>query len=291
MFASSGHSAELADSRGIQTFDTPPERVIALSWSIAELLIKLDVDPVGITDMAGYRTWVVQPELPETAVEIGLRNEPNLERIAELDPDLIIISDEQDMLIPRLERIAPVAHFESFNAGQDNYAVSRDTYLRLGALWGKDDLAQERLDALDAQVKAAGERVAQHFADVPPPVAPIRLLTPTTARLHSTNSMAKAALDGMGLQHAAPGTSSDWGFRQLSVEDLAQFDAAIVLQIDPFAQPGDLFASPMWQFMPFVQAGHFAVSRPVWTFGSAFSVGYMADAFADALTTLDPKGP
>ena len=177
----------------------------------------------------------------------------------------------------------------SFDAAQDNAAASRRTFLELAARLGRSEAAAERLEQLDARIHAAGQRVSDHFGADVPPVLPIRLLTPTTLRLHGANSMAKAALDAMGLTHPDPGDPTQWGFVQRRVEELAEFDDAIVLQIGPFPQRDALEQTQMWRFMPFVRHERFAQTRRVWTFGGVFSLGYLADAFADALLGIAPE--
>lgn len=288
-FVVSALSLPAAAQETLDSRDGPPERIVALSWALAELLVELDVTPAGVADVEGYATWVVQPPLPEGVADVGLRNEPNLERIAALKPDLILASDQQTDMVPMLERIAPVVHFDSFDADHDNAAASRETYLSLARTLGREDMAKTLIDALDARIAAAGERVRAHFGDTVLPVLPIRLMTPTHLRLHGANSMAAAALGRMGLDHAAPGEPTDWGFVQRPVTDLAQFDEALVLAIQPFAQRDELFDTELWQFMPFVRSGRFAEVRPVWTFGSVFSLGHIADAFAEALLTIDAE--
>ncbi len=267
----------------------PPERIAAVSWSLAELLIELDVRPVGVADVAGYRQWVVHPALPEDIPDLGLRQEPNVEQLAALAPDLILGSDQQADLVPVLERIAPVRLIDGFDAAQDNAGASRAAYLDLARLTGREALARDRLAALDARIAAAGARVRDHFGGPVPPVLPIRLLTPESLRLHGANSMVLAALEGMGLEHPAPGDPTDWGFVQKRVEDLADFERAIVVQIGPFAERDALEVRPIWQFMPFIRAGRYAETRPAWTFGGVFSLGYLAEALADALLTIDPE--
>ncbi|MHA7827188.1 MAG: iron-siderophore ABC transporter substrate-binding protein [Roseovarius sp.] len=269
--------------------EAAPQRVVSLSWALTELLIELDAPPVGAADVEGYRQWVAEPAVPDSVADVGLRNEPNFERIAALAPDLILASDQQADLVPLLERIAPVFHVESFDSGQDNAAVSRQTFLQLADRLGRREAALARLDQLDARIRAAGERVDDHFGENVPFVLPIRLLTPTTLRLLGENSMAKAALDAMGLVHPAPGEATDWGFVQRRVEELATFEDVIVLQIGPFAQKHALEETSMWRFMPFVQEGRFAQTRRVWTFGGVFSLGYLADAFAEALLEIEPE--
>ncbi len=271
------------------TAEERPERIVALSWGLAEALVVLDVPPVGVADLEGYTEWVRSPALPEGVADVGLRTEPSLERLAELAPDLILASDQQAAMEPALSRIAPVEVFEAFDADQDNAAKAREILVTLGERVGKADRAQEVLAQTEARMAEAGERVRAHFGGTVPPVLPIRLLTPTTVRVHGANSLAHAALMGMGLQHADPGAPTDWGFVQRNVDDLAAHEDAIVLNIGPFVGREKLYATQLWQFMPFVREDRYGEVAPVWTFGGAYSLGRLAHAFADALTTL-PHG-
>lgn len=276
----------VADDRRPQTFDAPPERVVALSWAMAEMLLGLEVTPVGVAETDGYATWVAAPPLPDGVADMGLRSEPNLEAIADAAPDLILASDQQQAGLDALGQIAPVMWFESFDAAQDNPAKARETFLTLGRLLDREAAARETLKEIDARTAAAGARVHAHFGGEVPPVVPVRLLTPAAVRVHGANSMATAALEGMGLTHADAGAPTDWGFTQRRVEDLSEYEDAIVLHIDPFPAGEELYDTPLWRFMPFVQADRFAVAEPVWTFGGALSVARLAEAFADALTEL-----
>ena len=49
-----------------------PRRIVSLSWALTEMLVELDVTPVGVADVDGYRQWVGQPALPEAVVGVGL---------------------------------------------------------------------------------------------------------------------------------------------------------------------------------------------------------------------------
>lgn len=269
--------------------DEATPRIATLSWALAELVLELDIVPVGVADVSGYRQWVRRPALPGDVVDLGLRQEPDIEGLADLAPDLILASKRQADLVPVLRRIAPVRVIRGFDAAQDNAAAARAAYLDLARELDRTALARDRLAALDARIAAVGARVRDHFAGPPPPILPIRLLTPESLRLHGANSMAIAALDGMGLHHPAPGQPTAWGFVQKRIEDLAGFKKAIILQIGPFAEKDALAAKPIWQFMPFIRVGRYAETRAVWTFGGVFSLGYLAEAFADALLTIDPE--
>lgn len=268
--------------------ETP--RVVALSWEGLEMLTDLAVTPVGGADLAGYATWVVQPALPAGITDIGLRTEPDLESIAALAPTLIVGSDQQADLQAALEQAGPVVIYDFFDAGHDNPAALRAGFRDLAARLGRADRAEAMLAEVDARVAAAGERVRAHFGGQVPPVVVTRLLSPTSVRVYGANSMSHAALEGMGLTDAASGPASEWGFALEPPEGLARFDSAILLNIEPFAEGAALFDSPLWQAMPFVQAGRFGQVRPVWTYGGPSSVAHLAEAIAEALVALPPVG-
>ncbi|HCT5143128.1 TPA: Fe(3+)-hydroxamate ABC transporter substrate-binding protein FhuD, partial [Klebsiella pneumoniae] len=65
--------------RGAQAADVDPQRVVALEWLPAELLLALGVTPYGVADIPNYRLWVNEPALPDSVIDVGLRTEPNLE--------------------------------------------------------------------------------------------------------------------------------------------------------------------------------------------------------------------
>ena len=68
-----------------------PQRVVALDFMFAESVIALDLVPVGMADTAFYPGWLgYQSERLANVTDIGSRQEPGLEAIAAVKPDLII---------------------------------------------------------------------------------------------------------------------------------------------------------------------------------------------------------
>lgn len=285
LFLAGPVSAEtrIADSRGEQVFETVPQRVVVLNWSLAEQLIELDLTPVGIADPGGYRDWVARPPLPEGVADVGKRNAPNAERIAALAPDLILLGDDQEGLIPQLSAIAPVLQFQMFREDHDNAAAARRGYLDLGDFFGRRDLAESRLAAMDARLADHGHELNAAFDGTPPKVTIIRFMDDKRVVIYGANGMPEAAMAAMGLTSGYPVPASRWGLEFKPVTELAAIDAGLVLSIEPFAAADELFPTPLWQAMPFVQAGRFASLPPQWTYGGAMSIGLIGDAIFEAL--------
>lgn len=276
----------IPDSRGDQTFEQPPERAVALSWSLAEQLVELGVPPVGMADPEGYRVWVRRPALPDGVLDVGLRQEPNYERIAELNPDVILLSDDQRGFIDQLQRIAPVVHFDTFSEDHDNAAAAVETFRTLGRLFGREDVADARLAERDQRLAALRETVQAHFDGDPPPVTVVRLSDEARARVYDENSMPVAALNVLGLETGYPLPPTRWGVTAKTLRDLAAVSDGPLLYIEPFEHAEELFANPLWKAMPFVRGDRVRALPPTWTYGGAFSILYLAEAIADALLEL-----
>lgn len=283
-FAAGAASAvTITDSRGPQDFSDMPERVIPLEWSLVEQVVELGVTPVAVADPEGYRTWVGAPDLPEGVADAGLRQEPNLERIAELDPDVILVADDQITMVPTLERIAPVLHFDTFSEEHNNAEAARETFLDLARLFGREEIAREKLAARDARIAELAAEIDAHFEGDPPKVSVVRFSDEARVRLYGANSMPVYALEALGLESGIDQPPSKWGLSTRKVEELGELAEGIVLHIEPFPQGEDLFTRPLWQAMPFVREGRFGALPPSWTYGGAMSIGYLAEAVAEAL--------
>ncbi|MEO0992217.1 MAG: iron-siderophore ABC transporter substrate-binding protein [Pseudomonadota bacterium] len=279
---------KIEDTRGSQIFETVPERVVVLTWSLAEQILELGVTPVGMADMSGYQAWVVRPPMPESTAEVGLRHAPNFERIAELEPDLILVGDLQVDFTPQLERIGRVLEFRLFDEAHDNAATARRVFLDLARIFRREGEAEARLATADARIALLGERVAEAYGGAPPKVALIRIADATNLRVYGENSMAEAALHALGLENAWPQARSRWGLTTRPIIDLGTLEDGHVLYIEPFEEADRLFASPIWQAMPVVEAGKVSAMAATWTYGGALSVGYLAEAIAESLLAAAP---
>ena len=264
-------------------------RVVALGWEAAEHLLKLGITPLAVADAEDYRTWVVRPTLPDAVPSAGSRTEPNLEVLAQLKPDLIVIPPLLDDIRGKLKRIAPVLSFSSFSQEHDNYLASRDNYLELARHFGREEQALAELAAMQARMDELHRRLVEHFHGQLPKVTVIRFSSPTAVFINGENSMADHAMRLLHLQPAYPLPRSPWGIVQAPVTTLGRIEQGVILHIEPFAQQDQLFGTPLWQAMPFVREGRFAAMRSTWTYGGVFSIEYLGEAITEALLGI-PSG-
>lgn len=290
-----GSSAiELRDAAGTVTLDEPAVKVVALEWTYVEDLLALGVTPVGVADVPGYGQWVrAEPGLPDGVEDVGSRQEPSVERVRRLQPDLIIMAASREGASTDVfEEIAPVLTFDAYPTdGTTQWDEMTGTFTTIAEAVGKEDEAEEVLDALDAKIAAAEAELAD--ADLPTrkvvlaqgegtPDAPM-------FRLFTDNAMVVQLLTSLGLENGWDGPEEDYGFNSVSLEGLTAVGDAWFLPVAPddaleaFDEKyGD---SPIWTNLGFVEAGRIRpLGNDAWFFGGPLSADYLVDKISAALT-------
>lgn len=281
----------VTDGTGTEiTLEEPAETVVALEWTLAEDLVLVGVEPAGVADVAGYGDWVAEPTLPEGVEDVGTRQEPSIERIQALQPDLILGVDFRHAAVrDQLEAIAPTYLAAPYGeeAGSQLEEM-RTTFEDIGTLTGNEDQAAEVLDELDAhladaaaQIEEAGLAgqeiaIAQGFTTDGTP----------TVRMFSPNALVIELLDEIGLPNGWPGEPTQYGFDTVDLEGLTQLGDVELFTIAQAED--DVFASfegnPIWEGLPSVQrdAVH-PLGGDTWTFGGPRSAEIFVDRVVDAL--------
>jgi len=149
-------------AHGTTEIPSAPERVVSVGYSDHDILLALDVVPVGVRDWYGnfpHATWPwAQDELGSGEPEIIGSGELDIEAIAALDPDLIVgvntamEATVYDLLSQVAPTIGPNAEYPSF--GTPWQVRTR----MIGRAVGKSDEAEQRIRAIEdrfAEVREA----------------------------------------------------------------------------------------------------------------------------------------
>lgn len=260
-----------------------PNRVVALTWASAEDLLTLGITPLAIADAAGYRAWVGCPTLQKSVVDVGSRTEPNLELIASLKPDLIIIDSELNHIKGLLSKIAPVLFVAGYNYKLDAFDVALENFNFLSAELKLRSVAEDRKRTLTETLKANRALLAAEFKNELPDVTLVRFMSPYIAAIFTKHSAPVAAGRLLGLSSGYPLDAAPWGITQNPVTQLRKIDHGYVIHILPFFDSNKLFDSQVWSVMPFVQNGHFHSIQSTWTYGGLFSIYNLAHRLTEAL--------
>ncbi len=224
---------------------------------------------------------------------MGTRQEPNLEAISRLNPDLIITASfRHDAIMDDLNSIAPTLAFNPYpEEGKGNqYEEMIDTFTKIAKVMDKEDKAEEVL----AQMETAFADSSSEIADAGLENIPFVLTqayssqnTPTI-RLFTDNGMATIIMEKLGLSNAYKET--DWelyGYKQTDIEALQNFQDAhffYIVQEEDNVFENQLKGNPAWENLDFVKNDRlYQLPGNTWTFGGPLSAITFANQIRDVI--------
>ncbi|WP_203338962.1 ABC transporter substrate-binding protein [Planococcus beijingensis] len=283
-------------TNGEVTLDAPAKKVVVLEWTYAEDLLAVGVQPAGMADIAEYGDYVnIEPQLDETVVDVGGRQEPNLEAIAALEPDLIIgVSFRHDAMIEQLETIAPTVIFNPYPEDEsiDLYQEMETTFLEIAKAVGKTAEGEQVLTDLEAQYeeKAAEIEAANlKTKDVILTLAYSGAQAPEI-RVFTPNSMASIILERIGLNNVhQPDQFEVFGSSTFNAEGLVKYEDANYLYTVPDTDniyENQLKGNPVWENLAFVKEGRtYDLGADTWLYGGPLSAETLMNQITDVLVT------
>ena len=246
------------------------QRIVALEWLPVELLMALGVAPLGVADLHNYAIWVGEPQLPARTIDLGLRTEPNLELMTQLEPSLILHSNGYGPALDKLERIAPTMGVDLNSGDGKPFSTARQSLRQLGARLGRQAEAEAHLHFVDQQLAAARERLKPWAGH---PLLLMSLMDPRHAITFGANSLFLEVMELLGLTNAWHGETNFWGSAVVGLERLAEVGDVQVICFDHDNERDmqQVMKSALWQALPFVRAGRFQRVPAVWYYGATYS--------------------
>ena len=174
----SGHNAEsnqtsqtfkektIVHDFGTTKLKKVPKRIVILDNLYGQILNPLDITPVGATtgqaDSQEFSTLFKKQYKDAKVVSVGWQGNPDLDKIAELKPDLILMTGEQEDLYDKLSEIAPTVGYQINTDENWDY---HETSLKVAEIFDKRDEMKKDLDRLDAREAVFAENVKAKFGD------------------------------------------------------------------------------------------------------------------------------
>ena len=174
----SGHNAEsnqtsqtfkektIVHDFGTTKLKKVPKRIVILDNLYGEILNPLDITPVGATtgqaDSQEFSTLFKKQYKDAKVVSVGWQGNPDLDKIAELKPDLILMTGEQEDLYDELSEIAPTVGYQINTDENWDY---HETSLKVAEIFAKRDEMKKDLDRLDAREAVFAENVKAKFGN------------------------------------------------------------------------------------------------------------------------------
>lgn len=259
--ADAGFPRMVTHHKGSTEIKAKPQRIVALDNSLVEAVVLLGRPLVG--GIASYRNQKTFPDYLGDAVkdtkDIGPLDNPNLELVASLRPDLIVSATvRHDALYDKLSAIAPTVFVETTGP------TWKANITLLAQALGEEALAAQQLSAYEARAKKIGDEVNAKAGN--PTISVVRFVDGPT-RLMAKASFIGIILADTGLKRPAS-QEKDTFATEISEEqiELADGDHIFVTTYSGGEGYKDKFeANPLWNRLSAVQGKHvYEVKDELW---------------------------
>lgn len=262
-----------------------PARVVAIDWAAAESLLALGIEPVAVANTGLYRQWSTEPPLPPAVADLGMPEEPNLERLLALRPDLILISGWQVALRQTLARTAPVQIFSVFESNQTPLSNALAAMRALAREFGVEEVAA----AFESRLEHSFEQSRKRLQATRRPAILLAVLLTDGMRItiYGKGSLLGDVLDRLGLENAWTGAMPVFGRITIGIERLLELTDFWLLYMDQGYRTQvalqRLRANSIWRALPPVAAARVRPIAAVWPFAGAPTALRFAGIVTDAL--------
>ncbi|PVU82740.1 iron-siderophore ABC transporter substrate-binding protein [Cellulomonas sp. WB94] len=297
----------VSSALGDAVIPAAPERVVALGWGAADIVLALGVVPVGIEadtwggDADGFEPWfrdTVEAQGAALPATITMYPEIDIEAIIALEPDVIIApqSGIDQATFDKLSEFAPVVAHPGVA-----WQTSPEDQVRIAAkALGVPDKAQGLIDDTDAALAAARDAHPELAGKT---FAYVWGGTPGSLDVYLEGDSRVALLTDLGLMLApsvadlAPATGSI-GTSPLGLENadrLADVDVLFTWFNDEAEQQATE-AQPLWAQIPAVQRGSYVpmIDRQLGmavSVASPLSIPWALDAYVPQIAAAIAQVP
>ncbi|KZX67790.1 ABC transporter substrate-binding protein [Vibrio sp. HI00D65] len=245
--------------------DDDQPRLVSIDWTHTETLLALGVTPVAVAQIPDYNSWVKSPEIPQAVADVGLRTQPNLERIHELKPDKILLSPMFSTLEAQLSKIAPVTTIGLYRSGDVDWFALEVATRKLAEVSEKESQAEDLIREANDEMELLGSQLP----DNAPAMLMVQFMDTNHVRVFGDNSLYKASINKIGLESAWKGQTNAWGYSLVGIDQLIGVDGQIVI-ISPMPAGTEerLKTNQFWQYIV-KESGYSELQVPaVWSFGA-----------------------
>lgn len=284
----SQHLNSVADCRmvrhelGESCIPQHPQRIVVMDQESLEILVALGLQPIATTlpNRVGSKETLLASRVG-SMVNLGKEGQPNLEKIVQLQPDLILGMFILPQYYQVLSRIAPTVSVAYSQTGW------QETLKQTAAIVHR----QAEGDRLLAEYQQRVEQLQRQFSQTVDRlnVSIMRFYTDVhLTQFLNHKSFAVSVLDdiqGLSIppqqQQMKQIPNSDWGYVNVSLEQLEILEADVLLiALDPGAEESfhHYASSQLWQRLEVVQRQRVQfVDSGYWIFGNVLSAQAILD--------------
>ncbi|NEQ31524.1 MAG: iron-siderophore ABC transporter substrate-binding protein [Leptolyngbya sp. SIO4C5] len=241
-----------------------PERVVVIDTTALDAALALDITPVGTIRYGSIPDYL--GEAVSKIPVVGEYNQPDLETILQLDPDLILGAKSiSAQIYSRLSQIAPTVFIE----GAGRHWDWKSNFRLYAEALGKEEAAEQLLADYQQQITDLKASM-----DTAPKMITVSVLisAPEGLIAHTPTSFSGAVLQEIGFERNEAQSQDEQFFQRISREDLASPDGDVIFLIhnpewDTTAK-ADFISDRLWSQLDAVQRGAVCeVAGDVWASG------------------------
>ena len=265
-----GPAQTLEHAMGTIEVPAMPERVVVVDTAPLDAALALGIEPIGTITYGAFPSYLEEDHLQGKASDIavvGEGNQPNLESIIQLQPDLILgtKTGASRGLYQRLSQIAPTVFTEDSGRNGD----WPENFRLYAAALGQSEQAEQLLQRYQEQVDQLRTQIEQ------PQGIEISVLYTYSGRVgaYTTQSFSGSALQDVGLSRTpAQDLTNDYAL-EFSAEALDQLNGDYIFLVHYLDFPGSLLKedfvnNPVWSQLEAVRQNRVCeVPGAVWAAG------------------------
>ena len=269
--AGSGFPRTIKHTMGSTKIPAQPKRVVVLDTGELDDVTLLGIKPVGAVSphmkVDGGFPGYLKSKIGGVQ-DVGPMQEPNLERIASLKPDLILSSKvRHEKVYDKLDAIAPTVLTET-----TGYPWKANLKVHAKAL-GLEKQATKAMKDYEDRAEALGEAIKKKYDGKMPSASVVRFVAGPT-RLYQKASFSGVVLDDIGFERPKSQSSVDPDVNMLDVGpeeiDKAEADLVFVAAADSpdKTEEKDVTSNPVWKDLKAVKDDKvFTVPDETWMSG------------------------
>jgi iron complex transport system substrate-binding protein len=259
---------------------------VAAHFAVAQTMLAMGIVPRAIPMKGLYQEICVTPPLPREVIDIGLANEPNVELLLDINPEIIVIGNGQERLIPLFAQFSTVIQTAFARPAYRPYELAVQETRILGEKLEAKNQAPQLIDETQTAIQHCRHDLVGSRS--------VYIVTLMPDGRHATvwgqGSLVHDVLSMLGITNAWHRTVGGWGALTIGVEQLAENQEAGLIYIEN-ADSGRalerLSRSPLWTSLPFVRKGRLSSVGSFYLYGGLPAAVRCAEGISSALHILE----
>ncbi|NDW06002.1 ABC transporter substrate-binding protein [Jiella pacifica] len=265
-------------------------RFAVVDWALLETVLALGLVPLAAPELILYRRLAVEPEIPDTVLDLGLRGALSFERLALLRPGVVYGSNYSAWAAPQIEAIAPFKTFQLFVPGEPPLDKIKAMTLALAEDFGIAGRGRSVVAGARAELATRRRRLASIGTR---DVLLVDVGDANHVRVYGADSLFGETLAQLGLTNAWAGGTRYSAAAPVGIEALAAYPEAFLIVVGPVPSDAEteMRNGALWRALPSVAAGRFAVIAPCNAFGALPAALRLARLVTAALLAAEGRAP